>query len=242
MAENKHDPSESELSDIVLNKGSGNNNSKKILLAISVLIVVLIAVIVFMKLNSSDNENSIAKEKLPAEPTQEVVENDPLFEPVEVDDYASDKTSLDKIASKLKKESTAPKSDTKEEIIVDEEYVIIEPESTPKPTVKKESTKPVATPVSRPKQQTKVTQSDAKAVQFGKAYIQVGSFARFKPNSAFLTKINNAGYYYFFHKVEIKGKQINKVLVGPFDNDTDARKALNMIRKKIEPGAFIVRL
>jgi len=54
-------------------------------------------------------------------------------------------------------------------------------------------------------------------------YIQVGSFSKYEPNKKFL-------------------KNLNKVLVGPFKTPKEARNAKRVLRAKVEPGAFLVKL
>lgn len=69
-------------------------------------------------------------------------------------------------------------------------------------------------------------------------YIQVGSFSKFKPNKFFLNSITKLGYNYKFHKAA----KLNKVLVGPFKNPTEAKSARRILRSKVEPGSFFVEL
>ena len=76
----------------------------------------------------------------------------------------------------------------------------------------------------------------------GAHYIQVGSFSRLSPSDALLKKIKNNGLSYILHNVEINGKTITKVLVGPFESEKDARKSLNTVRQKIEAGAFLTKV
>jgi len=76
----------------------------------------------------------------------------------------------------------------------------------------------------------------------GAYYIQVGSFSKYEPNKKFLDSILTQGYKYKYHKVQRSGKTLNKVLVGPFPNESEARAALRTIRSKIEAGAFLTRM
>jgi len=45
-----------------------------------------------------------------------------------------------------------------------------------------------------------------------------------------------------YHKVIINNKPLNKVLVGPFQTSSQAKDARRIIRAKIEPGAFLVKI
>ncbi len=87
-----------------------------------------------------------------------------------------------------------------------------------------------------------VVQKHKTEAQYGKYYVQVGSFAKYEPSKAFLAKITNRGYTYTYHKVTRGGKTLNKVLVGPFKTQSAAREALPIIKKSVEPGAFLIKL
>ena len=63
-------------------------------------------------------------------------------------------------------------------------------------------------------------------------------FSTYAPNKKFLDSITTKGYKYKFYKV----KTLNKVLVGPFKTEKEARNALRVIRKDIEAGAFLTRM
>ncbi|MEJ2373476.1 MAG: SPOR domain-containing protein, partial [Sulfurimonas sp.] len=73
-------------------------------------------------------------------------------------------------------------------------------------------------------------------------YIQVGSFTKYEPNKKFLNSITKLGYKYRYHKVQVNSKTLNKVLVGPFTTEKEARDARRILRSKVEPGAFLVKL
>ena len=94
-----------------------------------------------------------------------------------------------------------------------------------------------------PKKVTAVKKEVPKAqTSSAKAYfVQVGSFSKYAPNKKFLDSILNQGYRYKFHKVTRNSKILNKVLVGPFYNEVEARAALRTIRSNIEAGAFLTK-
>ncbi len=73
-------------------------------------------------------------------------------------------------------------------------------------------------------------------------FIQVGATSKSFPDARFLTKIKNSGYDYIVHKVTIKGRDIKKVLVGPYTTRDQARENLNDIQSKINPSAYIYRI
>ena len=218
-----------ELNNIILNKGGSSASSKKIILAVATLGVTLIVVIMLMNTLTSKGTDNLPQAMLPPEPqTKQInsIEDEPLFEEVEViQDTKIEDDSLDKIAQKLKKESIKEKSEPVAEIIKKE---------TSKPKiVKKEVVKPVV---------KKAATTTTKTSSVGNFYIQVGSFAKYEPNKKFLTSITRLGYKYKFHKVTQNDKVLNKVLIGPFYSESEARKALKTLRSSIEAGAFLTKI
>ena len=213
-----------ELNDIILNKGGAANNNKKIVLAVATLGVILIIVVMLMNSLTSSGTDNLPQAILPPEPKVQTVPDivdEPLFEEVEVvEEDSSDSDNLDKIAQKLKQESL-------EEIVQVQEPVV---RAKPKPVVKKK-----AAPVSKKQTVTKATSTKA-------YYVQVGSFSKYEPNKKFLKSITDKGFSYKYHKVTKNSKTLNKVLVGPFTKEKEARSALRVIRKSIESGAFLTKI
>lgn len=208
-----------ELNDIILNKGGSSAGNKKIVLAVATLGVILIIVVMLMNTITSKGTDNLPQAMLPPEPQVQKVDTpvveEPLFEEVEViQEVEPDNDSLDKIAQKLKEES-------KKEKVVEKE----------KKVVKKTEKKVI-----------KETKVKTQVVTSGSYYIQVGSFSKYEPNKKFLDSILSQGYKYKYHKVEMSGKILNKVLVGPFPNESEARSALRTIRSKIEAGAFLTKI
>jgi DedD protein len=201
----------SELSDIVLKKGDESGGSKKIILAIATLGVILIVVIMLMNSLSSNSGDNLPKAILPPVPTMtsnQITNEDPLFEEVEIvqEDSISD-NSLTEITQKLKQESIEEKDQIVETKKIKKPEKIIKQVVTKKPNIKNSKT----------------------------FYVQVGSFSKYAPDKKFLDTIITKGYKYKFHKVN----KLNKVLIGPFKIENEARKALMIIRKDIEAGAFL---
>ncbi|MGE4418541.1 MAG: SPOR domain-containing protein [Sulfurimonas sp.] len=213
-----------ELNDIILNKSGSSVGNKKIILAVAILGVVLIIVVMLMNTLTSSGTDNLPQAVLPPQPQKEVKTqtDEPLFEKVDVVQEApSENTSLDEIAQKLKEESTKESVQTTEE-----ESVKSAPQTPKKVETKAATTQPKATaPASS-----------------GEFYIQVGSFAKYEPNKKFLDSILNLGYKYKFHKVTINSKTLNKVLVGPFPNEAEARKALVSVKSSVEAGAFLTKI
>ncbi|MEN8727149.1 MAG: NlpC/P60 family protein [Sulfurovum sp.] len=83
----------------------------------------------------------------------------------------------------------------------------------------------------------KVTQKHG----LGNFYVQVGSFSG-KPQDALLSKITRAGYHYKLIAFPINGKQISKLLIGPYRKRSDAVELLEKIKAQIQKDAFIAEI
>ncbi|QOP45980.1 SPOR domain-containing protein [Sulfurimonas paralvinellae] len=216
-----------ELSDIVLNKGNASGSNKKLILAVATLGVVLIIVVMLMNSMNSGSNDNLPQAVLPPKPQKEAAQqtpkDEPLFEEVQVmQDDASSDADLDKIAQKLKEESAAEEESSAA--------------AKPAPVAVKQPVKKAVKKVTKPAQKPAPVTHTATAS--GSYYIQVGSFSKYKPNKKFLASIKSLGLNYKFHKVGT----LNKVLVGPFKTRKEANNAKRVLRAKVEPGAFLVKL
>ncbi len=223
-----------ELNDIILNKGSSPsdfNKIKKIVLAVATLFAILIVVVMLMSTLTPDAKDNLPQPiPLPMQEAKsdEAPQDEPLFEEVEVvEENSQNADDLDAIAQKLKEESIQ-----NAKMLKAKQTKVTKP-VTKKVVAKKQTTKKVAV---KKKETLKVEQAIAKAY-----YIQVGSFSKYKPNKKFLDSILSQGYKYRYHKVTKNSKVLNKVLVGPFYTEKEARSALRTIRSKIEAGAFLIK-
>jgi len=215
-----------QLNDIILNKSNSSNSNKKILLAVATLGLILIIVVMLMNSLSSNGTDNLPQAVLPPQPqtaTEDMITQEPLFEDIEVVEEAAPESDLDMIAQKLKQESL-------EETHQQEVKATPAPKKvyTKKPVVKKPVKKHVTAKKTEPK----------KVITRGSYFIQVGSFSKYEPNKKFLKSITSLGYNYEYRKV----KSLNKVLVGPFRSESEAKKARSVLRSKVEPGAFLVRI
>lgn len=219
--------SNNELDNIILEKNSSSLKNKRIILSVATLAVVLIVVVVIMNKITTNDENSLPKPILPPKNDVEVVESeDTLFKPVDVVEEES-VDNLDKIAQKLKEESLLEDKFVDEDIVVIDEPVPTHQEKIINKPVQKELPKKV-------EEKKSVTHKDV-------YYIQVGSFSRYEPNKQFLKSITILGYKYEYKKVQANGKTLNKVLIGPFNSERDARSNLPKIRKNVVSGAFLTK-
>lgn len=211
-----------ELNDIILNKGGSTANNKKIILAVATLGVILIIVVMLMNTLTSNGTDNLPQAVLPPEPqiSSSVAQEEPLFEEVEVvQEDTGYNDNLDNIAQKLKQESLAEMQ---------------------------EVVKPVAKPIQKKVEKVvpkKIIKKETPKASSAQAYyIQVGSFSKYAPNKKFLKSITDKGYTYKYHKTMRNGKTLNKVLIGPFYSEKEAKAARINIRSNIEAGAFLIKL
>ena len=218
-----------ELNDIILNRGGSTKNSKKIILAVATLGIILIVVVLLMNTLTSNGTDNLPQAVLPPQPKTTTVtqpKEEPLFEEVEVIEEGNDENNdLDEIAQRLKEQSKTEVVNTQKDEIIKKK--IVTKKATPKKSVAKKTHKSVAM---------------KKATSSKTYYVQVGSFSKYEPNKKFLKSITDKGFTYKYHKVTKNNKTYNKVLVGPFNNEKNARNALRTIRSSIEAGAFLVRI
>ena len=247
-----------ELNDIILNKSSKNDNTKKILLTIATFAITLIIVVIIMNQVSGPDETA-----LPHAPQKRAVIVEEVVEEPEIESVESHVPVIEKSIEHTSElveddeplEITAPdgKAETERivEAVFEETAVVQEPVYSKKEQTKSRPApkKSAATQVIRPKKIQPSGKYDPKskrvvktAAASGNYYIQVGSFAKYAPSRSFLNKITNRGYTYTFHKVTRNGRTLNKVLIGPFKTQSSAREALPVIKRDVEPGAFLTKI
>lgn len=230
----------SELNNIILNKNNSSANSRRIVLAVATLGIVLILVVMLMNTLTSSNTDNLPQAVLPPEPQKEAktVADEPLFEDVKVIQEANKENgSLDEIAQRLKQESTKDGTSTQASQ-AQQQQLTPEPEKKVDPKKVAEAKK--VTPPKESVTQQKVPSSSSTAPSG--YYVQVGSFSKNQPNKEFLDSITKLGYGYTFHKVANNATPISKVLVGPFESEAEARKALKNVRASVEPAAFLTKI
>lgn len=72
-------------------------------------------------------------------------------------------------------------------------------------------------------------------------YVQVGAFFKFNPDKKFLDTLKNNNYQYHMLKTKSGNNDVVKVLIGPFVDEIEAKRALQKIREQINSSAFITR-
>lgn len=75
----------------------------------------------------------------------------------------------------------------------------------------------------------------------GNFYIQIGSFTG-TPKKSLLSKIKQAGYHYRIIAFPINGKQISKLLIGPYKKRSDTLELLKKVKNNINKEAFIAEI
>ncbi len=75
----------------------------------------------------------------------------------------------------------------------------------------------------------------------GTYYIQVGSFMR-RPNRVLLKKLTQNGYLYRMIKFQKDGREILKLLIGPYKTKSIVLSILPSVKQKIVKEAFITRI
>jgi DedD protein len=237
-----------ELSDIVLEKEDNKSQKiKRILLIAALLIVIFLITIVIMKVtnDSSTPINNNPKLNLPPEPIAKSVEqpkaqkDDELFKKVDIQEVDEKKESFEDMVKSLKEKE-------KKKI---EEVVTKVKQEEPVPTknkvnqvaneVKKQATKTIEKPAI--KQTAKVENNNASIVPKG-TYVQVGATSRLSPDKKFLALITNNKYNYKLLPIDVKGKKVTKILVGPYNSTNEAKKVIGDIKSKINKDAFIYRV
>jgi len=72
-------------------------------------------------------------------------------------------------------------------------------------------------------------------------YIQIGAFTK-QPSDQFLNGITTKGFSYVIHPTVVKGKNYNKVLIGPYPTRKAAQNNLNNVKQKLKKsGAYILK-
>jgi DedD protein len=232
-----------ELSDIVLEKDDNKAlKTKRVLVITALLVLVFLLVLVVMKLiNKPDTNEEQSKLLLPPEPavTQETTKkDDQLFKQVPIiqEDETDKKESFEEMVKNLKekeiqkgKESTAAPQPQKEEVKPPQQ-----PQTPQIEEVKKVQT---ATP---PKKEVSKEPTPTNATNG--IYIQVGATSKYTPSKKFLARIQSKNYTYKLLPITINGKKVTKILVGPFANNSSAKKSLEDVKKEINKDAFIYRV
>ena len=222
----------------LLNIGNGDNknNLKKILIYVAVaFLVFVIGVISFAVIQN--NKNSQKEAIIPPE-TKAKPKEENIFKqiPIENENVQQSQSQQPKMNIKQDEEQPQPKAVSS----VNETKPQVQPETIKEPVEKK------TLKASKPEIKNSV-KSSKQSLSGAKYYIQVAALLRYKkPSKRFLELITKNGYKYkfFVTYVKLKGEKvkITKILVGPFANRKEAKKALKKVKANITQNAFIFKV
>ena len=221
-----------------------NDNMKKYLIIGGLVFTIFVVGIVIAKFafgGKKDNTQVI----LPPEPVQQTQKRDTdLFNsiPVENDNGVS-KDKAQKPKEEVVKQQTLNDNESPKQVEqATTEFKKPAPQPQPKPAPVTEPKPEVKKIVTQPKKVVaKPKSKKSKKVVVRNYYIQVAAVTRGEPSKKFLKIIIKNGFKYKIVSVEIKGKKIKRVMVGPFSR-YEAKKALPKVKSRITASAFIKKV
>ncbi len=251
---------ESNLDDLILTEPEGGGNRKKGLLVMLGLVILLaiIGVVLTNLIMNSNSENNATNTSVKDEIVQDIQNNkivskednldDDLAPLDEKDNFLKDENQKDNTkdiitgasvvavgavaANKIMK-NKENKNVEKNKIINNE--TLKEKKIEHKKTIRKIVRKEIRREEPR-RNINKHPKVIKKSNYSSNIYIQVGSFSK-GPAKDFINKIRRAGFSYRIK--EVNG--FRRVLVGPFRNESEARRVLPRVRAYISNAAFIKR-
>ncbi|EAJ0326447.1 SPOR domain-containing protein [Campylobacter lari] len=256
-----------EFDDIILQKSNKSEKLKKILLRSIILIIVFLVVMIVMKLINDPGEEKTLQ--MPSEPQEQAAyENN--FNSLPITDSTKEEDEFEALARKLKEESSLNDINTtieeKQEVpsnsVLDQITTIESKEEPAKVEEKQEEIKPIEKPIQKPSEKPKnnvveqqkapeqsntnelfesIKTPDVQTQLPSGAYIQVFSLNSLDPKSKELNILKENGYDYKIYKTTVNGKELTKVLVGPY-KESELKTELEKVRSKIAKGAFAFRV
>jgi len=237
-----------EKNDLMGNIANDDGNLKRYLIIGGLIFVIFVIGIVVAKFAFGTPKNN-TQVILPPEPTTKAQKEDTnLFNSIPIEQNNNQKTQ-----QPIKKEEKVEEiKNTQNEFKKPQPEKIETPTKSTTPPKIEEISKAKETPTIetiniKPKQvvkqeatpkKTKITKSPKIARHY---YIQVAAVTRGEVSKSFLKLIKQNGFNYKIMVIDVKGKKIKRVLVGPFSKD-EAKKALPKVRKEIMAQAFIKRV
>ena len=225
-----------ELSDIVLEKSDEKTvKAKRILIIISTLIIVFLIVLLSMKLLNRSDDEKTPNLILPPAPTVAVKEankDNELFKQVPIiKENVAKKDNINKIVKNLKNKATEENKKGNNIVTSKEKNKVVK---IPKKEEVKTVVKPIVQHVVKKRKIKHVKTKSVKGI-----YVQVGATSKLTPSKNFLKKISGEKFSYKLLPINIKGKKITKILVGPFKSRKLAKQNLVKIKKSLNKNAFI---
>ncbi len=255
-----------EFDDIILEKSNKNEKIKKILLRVIALVILFLVVMIVMKLiNGSDDSKQ--NDILPPEPSQSQAQlsGNSSFENVPITQNDSPEDQFEALKRQIEGENATVESSENNTSPSDSTNFATPSEELPQAdaqqlrsssetTEAKKSQEPKPAPKAEPKPAPQKTKEPEKAdtkelfknVEPKPAtkegltpglYVQIFSVNNLDQKSKELAAVKKKGYEYKLYKTSINGKEITKVLIGPFDKNEIASE-LEKIRKELAKDAF----
>lgn len=231
-----------ELSDIILDKDDNKSMKiKRIMIIVALMILVFLVVLVVMKvINKPTQKSDNTKLILPPQPVSKQVEpkkEDDLFKQVPIVEEDNKKESFEAMVKSLKEKEI--QKQTAIEPKIEEVQQKVEQKVQEKVTAKKVVKEPQ---IKVPAKEVKPVQKETSTKATKGVYVQVGATSRLTPSKKFLAQLAQQNYTYRLLPIDVNGKKVTKILVGPYTNTTGAKKVLADIKANINKDAFIYRV
>ena len=229
-----------ELSDIVLEKDDEKKvKAKRVLIIVSILVILFLIVLLSMKLLNKSDDKKTPNLVLPPEPAVAMKKTDKdteLFKQVPIiEENSTKKDNINKIVKNLKNRATEEKKN--EENKKENNRVINNPKKEEIKTVVEPIVQQVVKKTTPILKKRKIKHLSAKSVKG--IYVQVGATSKLTPSKNFLKRIKNEHFSYKLLPININGKKVTKILVGPFKSRKNAEQNLAKIKKSLNKNAFI---
>ncbi len=243
-----NEPIDTELGNIMLDNSSSNqvNNKKKYLILGLILVILFLLTIIIIRLLSNDSkEDSFTSNKMNPIETKNLNENSNIEqnfqkimnERIQKNTEKEEFNSENKIEEiEVQKEVVENNKPALNDNNLDQTIKTIEAEIKPK---KQDIVKKVVKKA--PKQTVKNLVKDISNNELKGYFVQIGAFSK-KPTNLYLNKIQNANLKYKIHQVDVKGKLLNKVLIGPYSSRANAMRNIESIKKKLNlSSAYVLK-
>lgn len=248
---------DNELGDILLQSSAKNgefqdNKKKYIVLGIALVLLFVITIVIIRLISTDSGANDVKPQEQSVLEQDKALNDDKIQQEYQqilndklkkIDGAATEapKENLDDIKTLETQEESLPVKNAQQanplNVTKEEPTVIEEPQEEPE-TVVKEVKKEVSTTKTTTKTATKPQSS---AVSKG-LYVQIGAFSQ-KPTDKYLADIEAKGFEYKLHSVTVQGKELTKLLIGPYESRTEVNSKLNAIKKTFNaPNAFVLEL
>lgn len=228
-----------ELSDIVLERGDTKTvKLKRILILVAFLILIFLVALASMKMMNKEPNKDTSKLILPPEPSAQeapVTKDEQLFKQVPIIEENPKKESFEDMIKTLKEKEAQKQEELKNKEASTMQVSPPVKTEAPKVTETKQVVEPVKKEVHKPTVNTVSSSADAGT------YIQVGAVSS-KPDAKVLSDIKAKGFDVKLYATVINGKDITKILIGPYSKSEDAQQALPSVRDSINKNAFIYRI